>query len=309
MTHRPPSEATLLLLLPGGPLVHAIDRATTIGRDRKCDIVIAHPTVSRLHATIEPINEGWRCIDHGSVNRRLKPSSDDPRDDGAGSDLRHGQTLRFGRVRGHFFIGEVPGDFEIPDTDEDAGGHLVRCRCGRVGFVPSHDERTVVRCKACDAPIDWQPAALQKARQSCGACHSDVKPGEAIWVCPRCLSVHHADCHAELGACATFGCGAQPAIDLSEMATDESNGSDIESESLYESSGLEAQAENRALRWSQIVLLGLLGLMAFGLLAWGLLMFWLVKRVRLSAAMYATLVLLGLAGVGVSIGWWIGGLR
>jgi hypothetical protein len=314
MTHRPTTEAKLMLLLPSGPRVHAIDRPTTIGRDRKCDIVIGHPTVSRLHATIEPTDEGWRCVAHGTVKPLTMSTRDDRRGDGACVDLQHGQTLRFGRIRAHFFIGEVPGDFEIPDTEEEAGGHLVRCRCGRVGFVPSHDNRTIVRCKSCDAPIDWRPTVLNKARHSCGACHSDLKPGEAIWVCPRCLSVHHADCHAELGACATFGCGAQsaieqPAIDLSEMSEHDTQIAEDALASLLESSGREVPDEHRALRWSQIVLLGLLGLMSFGLFAWALLLFWLVKRVRLSPAMYAMLALLGFAGVGVSIGWWIGGWR
>ncbi len=303
------TQATLLMLMPNGPLVHTIERATTIGRDRQCDIVIAHPTVSRIHATIEPNDEGWRFIDHSAVNRSIKPTRDGRPDDATSIDLRHAQALRFGRVRAHFFIGEVPANFEIPAGDQSEGGHLVRCRCGRVGFVPLHDTRAIVRCKACDGPIEWRPSTLQQARQSCGACHSDIKPGEAIWVCPRCLSVHHADCHAELGSCATFGCGAQPPIDLSDVAISETIIAEADSEPMVDSSSESASDDHRTLRWAQIVLLGLLGMMAFGALAWGLLVFWLVRRIRAGVAMYVALVLLGIAGVGVSIGWWIGGLR
>jgi putative serine protease PepD len=44
---------------PGG-------RVVSIGRDQACDIVLDHPSVSRHHADLVPVPNGWRLHDHSS---------------------------------------------------------------------------------------------------------------------------------------------------------------------------------------------------------------------------------------------------
>lgn len=50
------------LLLPAGRT------ALTIGRTRECDLVLTHPTVSRLHAELRRVEEGWLLADFSSTN-------------------------------------------------------------------------------------------------------------------------------------------------------------------------------------------------------------------------------------------------
>ena len=40
----------------------------TIGRSRECDIVLADTNVSRRHAELRPLGDGWTITDLGSTN-------------------------------------------------------------------------------------------------------------------------------------------------------------------------------------------------------------------------------------------------
>jgi FHA domain-containing protein/uncharacterized protein DUF1707 len=40
----------------------------TIGRGPACDCVVSHPTVSRRHAQLRPVDGGWELVDLGSTN-------------------------------------------------------------------------------------------------------------------------------------------------------------------------------------------------------------------------------------------------
>ncbi len=44
------------------------DRPCTLGRDRHCDVVLKHATVSRRHAEIRPEQDGFVLVDAGSQN-------------------------------------------------------------------------------------------------------------------------------------------------------------------------------------------------------------------------------------------------
>lgn len=50
------------LLLPAGRM------PLTIGRTRECDLVLTDPTVSRLHAELRRVDEGWLLSDVSSTN-------------------------------------------------------------------------------------------------------------------------------------------------------------------------------------------------------------------------------------------------
>ncbi|MGI8550832.1 MAG: FHA domain-containing protein [Dehalococcoidia bacterium] len=43
-------------------------QAFSVGRESSCDVVVDHPEVSRLHAIIEPVVDGFRVVDPGSRN-------------------------------------------------------------------------------------------------------------------------------------------------------------------------------------------------------------------------------------------------
>ena len=48
---------------------HAIGPSgATIGRSRECDIVLADSNVSRRHAELRPLGDGWTITDLGSTN-------------------------------------------------------------------------------------------------------------------------------------------------------------------------------------------------------------------------------------------------
>jgi FHA domain/DUF1707 SHOCT-like domain len=61
----PGSAAPVPLHFPPGSA-----RPFTIGRDRGCDLFVPDPTVSRLHARLEPVSakDGWLLADLGSKN-------------------------------------------------------------------------------------------------------------------------------------------------------------------------------------------------------------------------------------------------
>jgi diguanylate cyclase (GGDEF)-like protein len=44
------------------------DNACSIGRSEECELPIPHPSISRQHARIEPVGDGYRVVDLGSTN-------------------------------------------------------------------------------------------------------------------------------------------------------------------------------------------------------------------------------------------------
>jgi penicillin-binding protein 1A len=87
------AEALLLLHLPGeGPhRVTLHGGAYRLGRDRDCEICLAHPAVSRQHGLLEQRGRHWLLLDSGSTNglwwngRRVRELL-----------LNEGDTVRFG---------------------------------------------------------------------------------------------------------------------------------------------------------------------------------------------------------------------
>jgi len=67
------SPATLVILAgeDQGMRLALPRQAVYIGRREDCTITINHPTVSRLHARLEPTEKGWLVLDLGSANGTL----------------------------------------------------------------------------------------------------------------------------------------------------------------------------------------------------------------------------------------------
>ena len=56
--------ALLQIRIPGHPTLQTqIDGPTVIGRASDADVSIPHPTLSRRHCRIEPVDEFWRVVD------------------------------------------------------------------------------------------------------------------------------------------------------------------------------------------------------------------------------------------------------
>ncbi|TMM05422.1 MAG: FHA domain-containing protein [Actinobacteria bacterium] len=60
--------ATRPVALPAPPLVPGDAGPLLIGRSRRCDFVVADPSVSRRHALLLRGRDGWTLYDLGSTN-------------------------------------------------------------------------------------------------------------------------------------------------------------------------------------------------------------------------------------------------
>jgi hypothetical protein len=49
---------------------------------------------------------------------------------------------------------------------------------------------------------------LSRGERRCPFCHAGVAERDAVWTCPACATLHHAECADESGACCVHGCGA-----------------------------------------------------------------------------------------------------
>jgi len=57
----PAPDAVAITLSDDGPII--------VGRSRRCDVVLEHPTVSRRHLELRPAGDGqWLAVDVGSLN-------------------------------------------------------------------------------------------------------------------------------------------------------------------------------------------------------------------------------------------------
>ncbi len=65
LRRRPPSlgSAKLIHNTPQREVYQLVTRETSIGRNKKCDIVLTDPTVSRLHAVVVCAKDGWYVAD------------------------------------------------------------------------------------------------------------------------------------------------------------------------------------------------------------------------------------------------------
>ena len=68
LEERARSRAQTALLVLGGKRMVVGPAGATLGRSRKCDIVVDDPNVSREHAEVRPRGGSWVLRDLGSTN-------------------------------------------------------------------------------------------------------------------------------------------------------------------------------------------------------------------------------------------------
>lgn len=249
----PPRGPTLLIESDSGFEPIPLKPVTSIGRDRKNDIVIDHPTTSRMHARIWKDGSGWHYQDLGSANGTklgdAKLQSIIP--------LSDGTALRIGRVTAYFFSAGVPDSWRPP---EQVGheGKLLRCRCGHIGFAPRYTLGMTLHCARCGRDLVHNDSPATRIAVDCAACHTTIEPSEKMHVCEECGAQMHYTCYAELGGCASYGCGKVKTVDA------------VESEGAATESALDdlpvgtPASDSIRFRLAQCGLFVLLGLPTFG---------------------------------------------
>lgn len=90
-------QARLIAYVPEGPAIARIvapGSPLLVGRGDDCDLLVAHPSISRRHATFEPLPDGgWRLVDLDSKNGTFVNGARILRES-----LPSGAWLRFGDV-------------------------------------------------------------------------------------------------------------------------------------------------------------------------------------------------------------------
>ena len=96
LRRRPVSLGSARLISPDkqSEAYQLVTRETSIGRNKNCDIVLVHPTVSRLHAVVVCAKDGWYVADVKSQAGVLLNGK--PIEKKAG--IKTGDRLTFGAV-------------------------------------------------------------------------------------------------------------------------------------------------------------------------------------------------------------------
>jgi hypothetical protein len=307
-----------------------LNGTSTIGRDGKNDIVIAHPTVSRQHGRIERTPDGgYVLIDFKSRNgTRINGKSVES------SELLHdGARMRIGHVRAWFFR-QMPGKLPRSISNRDRG-IIFKCECGQRLWSASDTAGMAVTCGGCNKSIEVPDESTvgdeansgtvagvsvveqpEKQQVVCGVCQWPVERGEKRHKCPSCGLDFHMDCWRENRGCSAYGCGQVNALapKVERPATPTASASVIDASA---ETAMMASPAGSGVAWAQAILAlsvvsALLGLLSFGvpcvligLVA--LLRLLLVrtdKKLILAAAVFISV--LGLAaGVMISRFWWL----
>lgn len=258
------SGPTLLIESSSGFEPIQLKASNFIGRDRRNDIIIDHPTTSRQHARLWSDETGWHYQDLGSANgtkfgdAKLRTIID----------LSDGMGLRIGRVQAYFFVDGIPATWKPPELGHT--GKLLRCRCGHIGFAPRYTLGMTLHCAQCGRDLihDDEPQAnAARIAVDCAACHTTIDPNQRMHVCEECGAQMHYDCHLELGGCSTYGCSKvrhadhDDAGEATESAFDEiTTGASAESVAASEE-----VRESIPFRFAQCGLMILAGLLTFGI--------------------------------------------
>jgi hypothetical protein len=89
------------VVLPVRKITKAFPSMITIGRTSNHDLVLTDVEISKFHAFLRPVDDGFELVDAGSSNgtwvgkRRLHKRE--------AQTLQYGDVLHFGRLRFHFF--------------------------------------------------------------------------------------------------------------------------------------------------------------------------------------------------------------
>jgi Prokaryotic RING finger family 1 len=104
---------------------------------------------------------------------------------------------------------------------------VVSCTCGAKIKLPESTADQLFRCPRCKAELQV-PGALpivtavlagpSTEGATCPVCQSSIAASDAVLVCPSCDQVHHRECWADVGGCATYGCENAPSIEKAAPA-------------------------------------------------------------------------------------------
>lgn len=95
---------------------------------------------------------------------------------------------------------------------------VVSCQCGARVRLPE-SAGLAVRCPRCKAElpaagvgpiVTSSLAGSQGPGATCPICQTTIGADEAVMACPLCEQVHHRECWADVGGCATYGCENAP---------------------------------------------------------------------------------------------------
>ncbi len=104
---------------------------------------------------------------------------------------------------------------------------VVSCHCGARVRLPESPTGLAIRCPKCKAELVTSGAGTivtsalanpQGQGANCPICQTAIGRGEAVIACPLCDQIHHGECWADVGGCATYGCENAPKSDKAAPA-------------------------------------------------------------------------------------------
>lgn len=106
---------------------------------------------------------------------------------------------------------------------------IIQCECGAQVRLPAERANRQLRCPVCKVGFalstDARPLAALRLQPGepaklCQVCQTNVAPGDAYVVCPKCEQSQHQECWAEVGGCGTYGCTEAPNPDKLSAAAE-----------------------------------------------------------------------------------------
>lgn len=237
-----------ILTFTNSDLLHAgvLNSRVLIGRRLSHGVVLSDPTVSRLHAWIDPIadeNSEWVITDAGSKTGTFVNDQQIAR-----HPLQDGDRIRVGNVELLYQdLEALPAGASVVELSSPSGvvrtsGILFECACGAPLWVGNDLAGKRGLCRHCRQPVtvpEIQPVARQEmpvdepspvieaqvetpvetpVKQEeqkrpvsrkpgkCAVCHSEIQPEEEQTQCPDCAMRFHAECWQENLGCSSYGC-------------------------------------------------------------------------------------------------------
>jgi hypothetical protein len=222
---------TLLIQHSGQRCGVVLTGRVLIGRVAPAAIMLADPSVSRIHAWIDRDGDRFYIADAGS---RTGTYVDTFRIVGRHA-LLDGEEIRVGDgVIAYSDQDELPAD--VPKRDvafaNDAplavsGGILFSCGCGAPLWAPEEwvgrrgkcllcGERTPIPALPSMPPlspkVNLKAAAATAAARQCSICQWVIEPTDEQTTCPTCGLTFHAECWQENKGCSAYGCASVDAL-------------------------------------------------------------------------------------------------
>ena len=206
---------SLSVQLPGRQFAGAIGRRVTIGRWPTNGIVIADPSVSRIHAWICPDADGFQLIDGGSRTGTLLNGQRL----GQTARLADGDQIRIGPAMLTFHAASAPPASGAAAFSDDrsacrigADGIKFECACGAPVWAPAKLAGSAGVCRHCRGPLrvpqltPAAPGADAVVIGTCSVCNWPIHAGEPTTQCPSCQLLFHAECWHDNAGCSAYGC-------------------------------------------------------------------------------------------------------